>query len=281
MTADVAVAVIHGIGSQADKYPEISDERTFSERLHRRLRRKLGRRRMARVAWREVFWADILGPRQDRYMEAIRPLTRYDHVRGFLVHSIADAAAFQRREGPEDGPDDQAYGTIQDRVRATIADLNADTSDDTPLVILAHSFGGYVLSNYVWDMQHGALSPPTPFQRMETISRFVTFGCNIPLFTFHRPPEAVEPIAFPGRALPGGDRREPWWLNFYDQDDVLGYPLAPIGPHYQALADRGELHDLAINAGGLLRSWNPLSHEAYWTDPRFVRPVARVLRGLL
>ena len=282
MTADVAVAVIHGIGSQANKWPEVSSERTFSERLHKRLRRKLGRRRMERVAWREVFWADVLGPRQERYLDAIEPLTRLRRTRGFLVESIADAAAFQRRQRTATGEgDDQAYALIQDRVRATIADLNEDTSDDTPLVILAHSFGGYILSNYVWDMQQGALSPPTPFQRMETISRFVTFGCNIPLFTFHRPPEDVQPIRFPGRELPMHDRREPWWLNFYDRDDVLGYPLAPIGPRYQALADAGELHDLAINAGGVLRSWNPLSHEAYWTDPSFVRPVARVLKGLL
>ena len=283
MDAKVAVAVIHGIGSQANKQPEVSDERTFSDRLYRRLVRRLGRRKMGRVAWREVFWADILGPRQDRYMDLIREDVRYDRIRSFLVKSIADAAAFQRRAGwsNELADAENANAMIEARVRATIADLNEDTSDDTPLVLLAHSFGGYILSNYVWDLQQGRFDLPTPFQRMETVSRLVTFGCNLPLFTFHRPPEEVVPIRFPGPALSEDETGEPWWLNFYDRDDVLGFPLAPIGPAYAALERTGQLADIPIDAGGLFRSWNPLSHEAYWTDRDFVAPVARVLRSLI
>ena len=275
MEAKVAVAVIHGIGSQANKSPEISDERTFSDRLYRKLARKLGRGRMAReVAWREVFWADVLEPRQERYLERIKDRTRYDRVRGFVVKSISDAASFQRREGV----DDNAYALIQQRVRRTIADLNEDTSDDTPLVILAHSFGGHILSNYVWDLQRGRMPElATPFQRMQTVRRFVTFGCNIPLFTFAYPPQDVAPIAYPGPE----PTPQPWWLNYYDPDDVLAFPLAPIGPAYEAMAARGELRDVRMNAGGVLRSWNPLSHDAYWTDKDFVRPVAEMLRELL
>ena len=279
MEAKVAVAVIHGIGSQANKTPEISSERTFSDRLYKKLSRRIGKRRMARdVAWREVFWADVLEPRQERYLAAIQGNTRYDRIRGFLVKSISDAASFQRREGV----DDNAYALIQERVRRTLGDLNADTSDDTPLVILAHSFGGHILSNYVYDMQRGrGPALPTPFQRMETVAKFVTFGCNIPLFTFACPPEDVVPIRFPGPALPEGRVAEPWWRNYYDPDDVLGFPLAPIGPQYQAMADRGELEDVRMNAGGWFTSWNPLSHDRYWTDKDFVRPVADVLSGYL
>ena len=276
MDAKLAVAVIHGIGSQANKTPEISDERTFSEGLYGKLARRLGRRRMARdVAWREVFWADVLEPRQEAYLARIGADTRYDRIRGFLVRSISDAASFQRRQGEGDN----AYDMIQERVRRTVADLNADTSDDTPLVVLAHSFGGHILSSYVWDMQRGrGPGLPTPFQRMETVARFVTFGCNIPLFTFAYPPEAVTPIENPGRTPTGG---APWWVNYYDPDDVLAFPLAPIAPAYEAMAARGELSDVRMNAGGILRSWNPLSHDAYWTDKDFVRPVADMLKAYL
>lgn len=279
MEAKVAVAVIHGIGSQANKTPGISDERTFSDQLYRKLARRIGKKRMARdVAWREVFWADVLEPRQERYLAAVKDDTRYDRIRGFVVKSISDAASFQRREGVSDN----AYAMIQQRVRGTLADLNADTSDDTPLVVLAHSFGGHILSNYVYDMQRGRMPHlATPFQRMETVARFVTFGCNIPLFTFACAPEDVTPIDYPGPALPQGAAREPWWLNYYDPDDVLAFPLAPIGPRYEAMAARGELEDVRMNAGGVFRSWNPLSHDAYWTDKDFVRPVAGMLKGLL
>lgn len=280
MVAKVAVAVIHGIASDRHKRPAVSSERSFSAGLYRKLEGRLGRRVMREdVAWREIFWADILSGRQDRFLAATRRSTDYRKIRQFIVKGIADAAAFQPRRVPEDNT---AYALVQDRVRATIDDLNEDTTDDTPLVILAHSFGGWIVSNYVWDVQHGMRTCRSAFQGLETTVQFVTFGSNIPLFTFAYAPEDVEPIAFPGKALaPEHRMADPWWINFYDEDDVLGFPIAPIGPRYQALADRGELRDVPINVGGLFTSWNPLSHEQYWTDRSFVRPVADILKAVI
>jgi len=68
-----------------------------------------------------------------------------------------------------------------------------------------------------------------------------------------------------------------WWQNFYDKDDVFGYPLGEISPGYEALKNKGELSDKSINAGGFLTSWNLLSHNAYWKDADFYRPVARLI----
>jgi hypothetical protein len=246
--------------------------------LYKALRRRLGRKAFERdIAWREIFWADVLEDRQQLYLERIKPITNYHKIRQFLVNGIADAAAFS----PRRDLDGSAYAMVQARVRATLADLNEDTSDDTPLVILAHSFGGWIMSNYVWDLQHGRFDLPTPFQEMRTIAKFITFGSNIPLFTFAYPPERVKPVHFPGPALSPEQVREPWWMNFYDRDDVLGFPLAPVAPAYRDLAERGELVDIEMNSGGLLTSWNPLSHERYWTDRDFVRPVAEILRQLV
>ena len=36
-----------------------------------------------------------------------------------------------------------------------------------------------------------------------------------------------------------------------------------------------------MNVGSILRSWNPLSHEEYWTDNDFTTPVATLIRELL
>lgn len=281
MSAMVAVAVIHGIASSVRKKPQISSVRTFSDGLYRGLRRRLGGKKMdAAIAWREIFWEDILGERQDAYMAAVAPKVRYDAVRGFFVRSIADAAAFQHKKtalGEMSEGEDAQY-LVEARIRATIADLERDTSEGTPLVILAHSFGGTLMSNYIWDAQKGRFDLPTPFQQMRTVTRLVTFGCNLPLFSFHRPPEDVYPIAYPGDALAPGDQKRPWWVNFYDRDDVLGFPLAPIGPRYLELQKSGALRDEIIGVGGLLRSWNPLSHNRYWTDRDFLKPVAAMLR---
>lgn len=51
----------------------------------------------------------------------------------------------------------------------------------------------------------------------------------------------------------------------YDADDVLGYPLNIL----ESYAKAGFCEVKLINAGGLLTSWNPLSHAKYWSDDDF------------
>ena len=84
-----------------------------------------------------------------------------------------------------------------------------------PLVVLAHSIGGHIMSNYIWDIQkkRPIVEPgANKFERMETLAGIITFGCKIPLFTFAL--KDIVPIT-----LPGGVK----WLNYFDPDDVLGY----------------------------------------------------------
>ena len=67
------------------------------------------------------------------------------------------------------------------------------------------------------------------------------------------------------------------WLNFFDADDVLGYPLRPLSASYHDAVSA----DLQIDVGSILKSWNPLSHEEYWTDNDFIAPVAGMIREIL
>jgi hypothetical protein len=60
------------------------------------------------------------------------------------------------------------------------------------------------------------------------------------------------------------------WINIFDEDDVIGYPLAPI--YGNAI-----LQDKQVNAGGLLSSWNPLSHNGYWEDDDVTKKLAKEL----
>ncbi len=87
----------------------------------------------------------------------------------------------------------------------------------------------------------------------------------------------MEPIGFPGSKLPQALREKARWFNFFDPDDILGYPLRPINFAYRKIVDE----DIAINVGGLNSSWNPLSHTKYWTDNDFTKPVAAFLEKLL
>ncbi|MEO1657405.1 MAG: hypothetical protein AAFR65_06760 [Pseudomonadota bacterium] len=274
MGKKVAVAVIHGIGSQANKKPQVSDQQTFSKGLYKKLRSKLGRKVVKNdVAWREIFWADILQDRQDLYLDAISDTVKVGGARRLLVSNFADALAFSRRG--------TAYDELQDRIRTTIADLRRDVDEDTPLVVMAHSFGGRIMSNYMWDMQSGYFEPGNPFEQFRSMARFITFGCNLPLFSFAFSPEELEPIAFPGTGLGQEFLGEPWWQNYYDPQDLLAYPIAPVAPSYQALADDGQLADIRVNVGSVLKSWNTLSHDEYWTANQFFEPVAETLKSLI
>ncbi|WP_375552649.1 hypothetical protein [Rhodophyticola porphyridii] len=280
----VAIAVIHGMGSQGDK-PQGPNDISFSAGLYRALRNYMAPEEWnGRVAWREVFWADILQERQEDYvLKALKGKARWLKTRRFVMHNLTDAAAYRKVSDNET----DVYQRVQARVTDTIDNLQAVAGPETPLLVLAHSLGGHIVSNYIYDRQKAMrLDAPwvqalTPFQRLETMAGFVTFGCNIPIFTFAYPPDEVWPINYPGIRIPQARRISPWWQNFNDKDDVLGMPLAPAGTRYQDMADAGDLSDRWINAGSPLTSWTPASHNGYWTDRHFYRPVAAMIRKAL
>lgn len=264
MAKSLAVAMIHGIGSQ---------EGGFSTGFVDKLRARMSPADFDEIAFEEILWADILIERQRNYLKKIKRKTRGDILRGFVLDNLSDALAYRQDRNSANG----TYDKVHSRVGRAIKKLERRIAPDSPLVVLAHSLGGHVISNYVWDMQNTTAPGLSDFQKLHTMGGFVTFGCNIPLFVFSLPVSKIKPIAYPGTKIPVPKRVSPWWLNFYDKDDILGYPLAEIGPRYAALESKGKLREKSINVGNLLEFWNPLSHLAYWTDEDFVKPVAKFL----
>ncbi len=278
MAKKLAVAVIHGIGSQGDTRPPTTKDLVFSKELRDRVRLEMGPARFdGNIAWREIFWSDVLQARENAYLASIKRRTRGDRIRSFILCNLADASAYRKTGDVAD----TTYEDIHARVRTTVKDLEGDVEQDAPLVILAHSLGGHIMSNYIYDVMKTPSLAPTIFQRLKTMGGFVTFGCNIPLFTFAYRPNKIFPIKFPGTNLPADKIFSPWWLNFYDKDDILGYPLKDIGPNYEKLVDSRQMRETPINAGGALSFWNPLSHNGYWRDDDFYRPITRFLKKFL
>ena len=271
MAKKLAVAVIHGMGSQ---------EQGFSKPMVEELKDRVSRqgKNAADVAWGEIYWANVLQPRQRKYLEDANAKNDLDYtgLRKFVISAVGDAAAYRK----VDSLDNTTYRIIHRRVRKVISTLAGEVdAEKTPLVVLAHSLGGHIMSNYIWDMQTAVKEgktgiPQTSFERMETLAGIVTFGCNIPLFTFAY--KTVKPIKFPGSNLTEEVRKEAKWWNYFDTDDVLGYPLKPINKAYGRVVHK----DVPINVGGLFSSWNPMSHSKYWTDDDFTEPVAEFLTRL-
>lgn len=271
----VAVAVIHGMGSQGSTKHDQSDFPSFSAPLRSRVRREVGAGDFdTNVAWREIFWSDILQKRQENYLEDVKGALNYDGLREFVLCNLSDAASYRKSENDRN---DNTYTEIHSRIDSVIKELSADVEKGAPLIILAHSLGGQIMSNYIYDNRKPDKAR-SDFENLLTLGSFITFGCNIPIFVFAYEEDQIFPIKYPGTGLPEDKRVFPWWKNFFDKDDILGYPLAPICEKYRDMIDDGELAEYPIDSGGIFASWNPFSHNGYWKDRDFYRPVASTIR---
>ncbi|MQQ06992.1 hypothetical protein GFB49_00845 [Epibacterium sp. SM1979] len=279
MSQKIAIAVIHGMGSQGAKPPN-SHEIVFSHHLFHGLRQILGHDFFHNVIWREIFWADVLQDRQAAFQDKMlnQEQARWPGLRDFAMSRLADAAAYRRGAGDNGS---WTYQEIHQRVAATMAELERMGGGDTPLLVFAHSLGGHILSNYIYDQQSGKPVVPadTSFQRFETLTHFVTFGCNMPLFTFNEPEDRIRPIDYPGARVSMRGRANPWWFNYNDRDDFLGMPLAPSSPNYAAMADSGALQERWINTRPLVRGMTPLSHNLFWKDRNFHKLLEPMLKA--
>ena len=259
----LAILAIHGVGDTRAGY---------SDALKKRLRRELGTR------WREVYFVEIdyqkhLRHNQTRLWERVRGGLRWIFVRKFLLFYFGDAAAVLYNSA-EPG---SVYCKTQETIKQAAADaLSQLDGPDCPVVVVAQSLGCQIISSYLWDAQHRkgiwadtAADARTNFLKLGTVRYLLTTGCNIPLVVsgLHR----VKPI---NKSNP--DFR---WLNFYDVDDPLGWPLEQLYSYDHD--DQARPEDVPVNVGGVFRHWNPLSHSAYWTSESFIKPAAQRLREVL
>jgi hypothetical protein len=223
------------------------------------------------IAFAEILWADLLAGKEERLLERLRgagPL-RYRRLRRFAVSALGDAVAYQpvEREDLASGELD-VYARVHERLARGLESLARRAGPRAPLVLVAHSLGTVIASNYLWDCQHGRAPEKarSPLARGETLWHLVFLGSGLALWSL-RYREYGTPIRFPV-GDPAGE-----WLCFYDPDDVLGYPVKPINQGYA----RAVTADLPVSVGGPLSSWNPLSHTGYWRSRRVLDEVARLL----
>jgi hypothetical protein len=288
MPFKLGVLLIHGMGSQERDYAE-----PMIQELRSRVRKKGGDDRQ--IAFEGVWWAPVLADKEASLLRNMADGNDLDwmELRRFVVHSLADAIAYQDTYRPTTPDQINVYRQVHDRIAEAVRSLRdriraeADpAAPEVPLVVIAHSLGCHMISNYIWDVRDSPNAKPVgdPFQDFQTLTGIVMFGCNIPLFTLAY--THLEPIQFPtpklGPYFPKGTPAQAIadvceWLNLYDPDDVLGYPLRTLDPKFTKAVTR----DIAVDAGKLWRSWNPLSHTEYWTDDDVTKPAADLLHRIL
>jgi hypothetical protein len=277
VSKDLAVIVVHGMGDTA---------RSFDQPLRKRLRERLGTTLWSRVAWERAYYQPVLQANQERLMKDTVRQANVDwrKLRRFILFGFSDAAAMGSRPHQKNSVYQQVQQVILDATRSALTALG---DPGKPVVLIAHSLGCQVVSNFIWDAQQrsveagvfrndlqspiGKTSAEDRFCRLKTLRALFTSGCNIPVFIAGLPKNKIKPV------ITGARGWQIRWENYYDPDDALGWPLHPLNPAYKAAV----AVDKAISAGTLLDSWSPLSHNAYWSDDDFLGPVEESLRALL
>ena len=271
--AKIAVIAIHGMGDTDENY---------ADPLRENLESMLAPAEWAEIHFDKIWYQDILQGNEEALFERSKSQLDGKFLRKFLLYAISDAAGLEySRTMP-----DSVYEIAQRRIFDVMGEAyQALGEQPAPVVMVAQSLGGQVISNYIWDA-HKEPGPVTwgvwrhahadlteedkEFRRFGSLRTLFTTGCNIPIFVGGLPPDEIVPITPPNASFE--------WKNYFDEDDVLGWPLQPLNLSggYSTLVE-----DVAINAGGFFTSWNPLSHLGYWTDGDFLRPLTAHLRQLL
>jgi len=278
MPHPIAIAFIHGIGRTEPGY-SAAMQRALIRRFASRIGGEAGDP-YSQLIFEEVNWSAALQNREDELWSRLLPAgpMRFGRLRRFLIDFAGDAIAYQ--PAPSDRT---AYDAIHRELAGGLARLASRAGPRAPLCVIAHSLGTVIASNYFYDLlklRNSFMHPDVrsmihdaPLERAETLALLFTMGSPIALWSL-RYPEFGEPIRLPLKALA---RHHPGlkasWVNFYDADDVIGYPLRPLNAAYRDAITE----DRPVDVGSIFTRWNPLSHVGYWNDGK----VADVIAGSL
>lgn len=285
MTKKVALITFHGMGKTAPDY---------NQGVVKELNNRLGPL-AEKIHFGKVYYQGILQPNEDRVWESVSPRVNWDELRKFLLFGFADAAGLESNK--EDTK--SVYWLAQLAIaKELFAAMNA-VGKDGPVIFLAHSLGCQVASCYLWDANlknlygrdpsagiwknlHEACdaiagpeklsSEEIDFLQGKTLEIFITTGCNIPIFVAAHAKEEIIPIQ------PNNHFK---WVNYYDKDDVLGWPLSDLSEQYKKTVVDKQVNASGGVLGWLLKSWNPLSHLQYWEDKDILDPLEKSIRSIV
>ena len=280
MSQPVAVAVIHGAGSQGPDFADatiakISDR--FQDHLPEDDKSVKGK-----LVFRSVYWANILARKQRILWNTVTDddgKLSFSSFRKFIINFGADAVAYQpganRRE---------IYNRVHHTMAAVLAELATEAGPQAPLCIIGHSIGTVVTHNYLFDLGEEMIadtkieSSITPLEAGKTLVLLYMMGSPLALWSLRY--NNYQAITFPGSEVAAlYAKLKPKWASYYDKDDIMAYPIRSLSSGHKALAEQGLLEDIPVNAGGLLSSWNPLSHLEYWANDFIIQTIADDLFG--
>ena len=247
---NVGILYIHGIHAKKPGY---------SKRLHDRVLRYLGAKGATGTpAVREVYWADLFKPMGD-HLDRVSAKTdvRWKWLRDEMLTTVAQAVGY------EDDQDLGLHEDVHDRIRACLGSLQVEIGPLAPVIIVAHSLGTIIASDYIWNTQNpkGPLRmgphPEVVMERLPNLRGLVTFGSPLALWAM-RWHQFGQPINIADAPRMGQ------WTNFVAACDPIGWPLKDLNASYHMEVTE----DIVLPITWNWKTWTPLAHGSYWTSNR-------------
>jgi hypothetical protein len=275
MSQKIAVLILHGAGTPEENFAD-----KLIEKVKAGFDKKLSKKKSeTELVFEPVFWSSIFAPEQDKLWNQLRNYRNlnFGRLRRFVLEFLADAVAYQpTRLG------NQNYDNVHSLVAKSIQALRVKAGEKAPLCVISHSLGTIIASNYFYDLQFKQENIGTetksctnniPIEQCQTLTLFYTLGSPMAMWSL-RYIDFGSPISIPSPTLKHYyPKLRGEWLNFYDKDDVLAFPIKGINEAYHDAVTE----DVEVNAGGIFTSWNPLSHLKYDTDSQVIQPIVNGL----
>jgi hypothetical protein len=198
------------------------------------------------------------------------PRVHWPTLRWAVSNFVGDIVAYQVSPNSR-----VVYDAVHACVDEALAALAAK-APDAPLVVVAHSLGSVIAADHFYDQYKGRRRGATPLERGETLTSFYTLGSPIALWS-ERFGDFSRPLEIPGKSSDDPViAAAAEWINFYDADDVLAFPLKGLSDDYDKAVDE----DRSVSVGAFPLGLSPVSHVAYWNDKAVLRPIANSLAWL-
>lgn len=278
------VLIVHGIG-WGDKGEHYAD--ALQQNIGQEFERALVRLRLRDVDRRETrakqalrfkaaYWSPITQKPQNELIKLLhlggfwllRPFNLRFLVQEQMIGLLGDVISYEGK----------VYEAIHECIHAAIEELDAASIQESAggraaLTVIGHSLGSVIASDYLWDHTRMSSEPHFLTGRDLALKNVILMGSPMALYALRNNPNAdrqqlAESLSAPVQVNPDGGL----WLNCYDPQDPIAFPLKPI----HSYAEAGVI-DYKVKAGNWLTGWNSASHVGYWRSAEVATTIGRKL----
>lgn len=261
MSKQIGILTTHGMGRERPRDYEAVVE-AFKQQLFAQLDGSVKQD----LHFQPIYYQDQMQIQQELVwnnmrQSALAGFNLWHWLRQFMLYYFSDASTYQYKPDIEGN----VYLKVHQAINTAIDELDDQLGhQDSPVVLIAHSLGCHIISNHIWDAQNERgiwqNQTPTHFQQLASLRYLFTTGCNIPLFV-----AGLEDVFTIDK--PNDDFQ---WINYYNRNDPLGWPLQPLSEAYNRLAQ-----DVQVNTG-----LTPLGHTKYWQNRIVINSIAEKITAL-